>query len=64
MTWNSKIRTDRKHIKHRKTKNYFPKITGRKCRLRQTRTEKNNDHTRIMHKIQFPSYFKGDAEKT
>ena len=27
---NSKVRADRKHIKHRKTKDCFPKITGRK----------------------------------
>ena len=29
MTLNSELRTDRKHIKYRKTKNYFPKITDK-----------------------------------
>ena len=36
----------------------FSKGIGRKCRLISTRTEQNNDHTRIMHKIQFRSSFK------
>ena len=34
MTSNSKLMTDKKHIKHTKTKNLYPKTIGRKCRLR------------------------------
>ena len=40
MAWNSELMIDRKHIKHRKMENKFPKILGRKCRLRQIRSEK------------------------
>ena len=43
-------------IKHRRTKT---KWTSRKCRLLETRIEQNNDHTGIIHKIQFCRSFKG-----
>ena len=39
-------------------KNYFYKRIGRKCRPIPTRIEQNNDHTRLMHGIQFRSFFK------
>ena len=54
MRSNSKLMTDRKHIKHRidrKTKSFFPIIIGRKWRLGQNCIEKNNDYTRVMCKI-------------
>ena len=54
----SKHRTRRKH---RKAKDWVSKRKGRKCRLALTRIEQNNDHTRIMHKIQFRSSFKRPA---
>ena len=41
----------------RRRKPSFTKRLGRKCRLILTRIEENNDHTRIMHKIQFRSSF-------
>ena len=55
-----------KYQKYRSTKNQntkrrkpsFTRRIGRKCRLTWTRGEQNNDHTRIMHKIQFRSSFK------
>ena len=34
MTSNSKLTTDREHMKHKKTKILFPKIIGGKCRLK------------------------------
>ena len=43
----------------RKTKKLvFLKIIGRKCKLIKIRDEQNDDHARIMHKIQFRSSFK------
>ena len=41
----------------------FTKRIGRKCRLIKTLTEQNNDHTQIMHKIQFRSSFNDICEK-
>ena len=57
MTSNSKLRTDRKHIKQRKKKNYFPKIIVENANSDKPVLKKNNDHTRIMCKMQFCSSF-------
>ena len=53
------FRNKNKKQKHKRRKPSFTKRIGRKCRLIQTRTEQNNDHTRMMHKIQFRSSFFG-----
>ena len=72
MTLNSNYRLEKiktENQRNRKMKKETPKNTerqkpsfskkiGRKCRLLQTRTERNNDHTRVMHSIQFRSSFK------
>ena len=69
MTLSLKHRTEKlktKNGRYRNSKNQnseilklsFSKRIDRKCRLISTRTEQNNNHTRIMHKIQFPSSFK------
>ena len=42
----------RKRRKHKK----FSKQIGRKCRFVQTRIEENNDHARIMRKLQFRGF--------
>ena len=68
MTLNSKHRTEKlktKNHRYRNTKNQnterrkpsFTKWIGRKCRLILTRTEKNNEHARIMYKIQFRLFY-------
>ena len=69
MTLNSKHRTEKIKTKNQRNRNVktktqrrrkpcFTKRIGRKCRPIQTRTEQNNDYTRIMHKIQFRCSFK------
>ena len=74
MTLNSKYRTQKiksknqryRNMKNQNTERRKPGITnriGRECRIIYTRTEQNNDHTRIMHKIQFRSSFKEYEEK-
>ena len=57
----SKFKTQnrQKTYQTQKDKKYFPIIIGKKCRLRYTCTENNNDHTQIMCKMQFCSSFKG-----
>ena len=62
MTLNSKYRTDRKRRKQKDETLIFQKKkkkkkTGKKCRLINP-FEQNNDHTRIMYKIQFCGSFK------
>ena len=41
--------SNRKQIKHKQTENEFPKIKGRKHRIRET--WKNNKHIEIMRKL-------------
>ena len=59
-----KLKTKNKRYRNTKKQNtkrrkpIFTKRIGRKCRLLQTGTEQNNDHTRTMHKIQFYTFFK------
>ena len=48
---------------HKEEKLVFER-TRRKCRLLQTRIRQNNDHTRIICKIQFRSYFKDEETFT
>ena len=68
MTLNSKCRIQKiknknqknRNMKKQNTERRKPTLTkriGRKCRLIKTRTEQNNDHTQIIHKIQFRSSF-------
>ena len=54
-----KTQNRQKIYQTQKDKKYFPIIIGKKCRLRYTCTENNNDHTQIMCKMQFCSSFKG-----
>ena len=71
MTSNSKHRTEKlkpkkqryRNTKMQNTERRKPSFTeriGTKFRLVLTRTEQNNDHMRIMHKIQFRSYFNSE----
>ena len=43
--------TGRQHKEWRKTKNWFSKTIGRKCKLMLTHHEQNNYDTQIMHEI-------------
>ena len=54
---NTKTQKDEKK-KQRIRKPSFTKKIGRKYRLIETHTERNNDHTRIMHKLKFCNSFK------
>ena len=68
MKLNSKDRTEiiktknqNRNMKSQNSERRKPSFTNRICRkyrLIWTRTEQNNDHTRIIHKIQFHSSFK------
>ena len=69
MTLNSKHRKEKLSTKNQRYKNAknqnterrkpsFTKRIGRECRLTHTLTEQITDHTRIIHKIQFCSFFK------
>ena len=71
MTLNSKHRTEKLNTKNKRYRNtkkqnperFKPSISnriGRKCRLISTRPTQNNDHTQIIHKIQFRSSFKNE----
>ena len=69
MTLNTKNGKERLKTKNQRCKNTkkqntgkrkpsFTKRIGRKCKLRLTHAEQNNDHSRIMHKTEFRSAFK------
>ena len=45
-------------MKNQNTERQKPKRIDKKYRIIETRTEQNNDHTRIMHKMEFCSFFK------
>ena len=49
----SKLKTE----KTENTEKLKTKVMGRKCRLKQTHIEQNEDGARMMHKIQFWSSF-------
>ena len=51
-----------KNTERRKMTNLLFNKIGRKCRLLLIRSGENNDHARIMHKIQFWYSFKRDTE--
>ena len=59
-----KLKTENKRYRNTKSQNperlksSYSKIIGRKHGFTKTRTQQNNDHPRIMHKIKFRSFFK------
>ena len=52
------IKRNTKNQNTERQKPIFTKRISRKCKLTLTRTEQNNNHKRIMHKMQFRSSFK------
>ena len=48
---------NRQKVKKTERRNTRFKGISRKCKLMSTRIEQNNDHARIMHRIQFCSPF-------
>ena len=60
-----KTKNQNRNMKSQNSERRKPSFTNRICRkyrLIWTRTEQNNDHTRIIHKIQFRSSFNASGK--